>query len=114
MDGIGRDPGDHRTDELYIEQGASLVQRHQRIPASIYLKKPGVQRSNAETGIYDVACGAAHRHDERDGVADGQDAIGKDKDDVRRRTGRIEDICESATENKTAKQARRESGDQGS
>jgi len=67
-----------------------------------------------ETGSGEIAGGGAHHHDERDGVADSQDAIGKDEDDARRRTGRIEDICETATEYKTAEHARRESGDQGS
>ena len=44
-------------------------------------------------GIREVAGGGAHDHDEGDGVAHGQEAIGKDENDVRGRTWPIEDIC---------------------
>jgi len=71
------------------------------------LKKPGIERGNAEVGIGEIACGGAHHHDEGDRIADGQETIGKDENDARRRTWRIEDIGQTTAHCQTTKQARR-------
>ena len=72
------------------------------------MKKPGIERGNAEVRIGEIARGGAHHHDEGDRIADGQETIGKDEADVRRRPRRIEDIGQSTAHHyQTAKQARR-------
>jgi len=94
---IGSRARDDGTHELYLEERPSWCETDQRVSSTVYLKKRGVERGNAEGGIGEVAGGGADDDDEGDCVVDGHGITKKDEADVRRRTWRIEDICEGTT-----------------